>query len=37
MHAQKIKFSFVIWSLLFGFHKPALQEMSLAFMFCLLI
>ena len=37
MHAQKIKFSFVIWSLLFGFHKPALQKMSLAFMFCLLI
>ena len=35
MHAQKIKFSFVIWSLLFGFHKPALQKMSLAFMFCL--
>ena len=37
MHAQKIKFSFVIWSLLFGFHQPALKEMSLAFMFCLLI
>ena len=37
MHAQKIKFSFVIWSFFFGFHKPALQEMSFTFMFCLLI